>query len=237
MRRITEKVALVALICIATVFAATTVLYMANVIPQANWAENGVAGTLTIILAILFVALAVYLIWVNFSTGANLKRILLYCDSESATSANKKVVENIIDGCVKQVDGVKIRKTKITADDKQGFVLTLYVVIDSTDVQKNLDKLRCLLAGGFADALGLKFNSVNFVVERLSAKFTPDTARAEQMANKLAEQRQQADDFYTDPLDTCADHTTADTTEPDDTDGTDDKSDDVAPDDTADDAN
>ena len=203
MRKLTEKVALVALVCISLVFVVTTTLYMTNLIPQTPWAENGIGGALTIVLGVLFVALAVYLVYVNFSSGANLKRILLYCDSESATSANKKVVENIIEGCVKQVSGIKIRKTKITADEKQGFVLTLYVATDSVDVQKNLDKLRCLLISGFTDTLGLKFNSVNFVVERLAAKFSPDTARAQQMADKIAEQRQQANDFYNDPQGKC----------------------------------
>ena len=43
MKRIAEKVAIVAQICITLVFVLTTVLYMSNVIPQQeNWRENGV---------------------------------------------------------------------------------------------------------------------------------------------------------------------------------------------------
>ena len=121
MRKITEKVAIVALVCIALVFVVTTVLYMAGVIaPQENWAANGVSGPLVIVLAVLFAGLSAYLIYENFSTHANVKRVLLYCDSESATSADRRVVTNIVNGCAKQVEGIKVKKTRIAADDKQG---------------------------------------------------------------------------------------------------------------------
>lgn len=214
MRKITEKVAIVALVCIALVFVVTTVLYMAGVIAlQENWAANGVSGPLVIVLAVLFAGLSAYLIYENFSTHANVKRVLLYCDSESATSADRRVVTNIVNGCAKQVEGIKVKKTRIAADDKQGFVLTLNVVSESATVQKSLDTLRCMLDESFRNTLGLKFNAINFVVDKLAAKFTPDVKHAEEMAENLADQREVADEHYHDPLNKCdcPDETAADT--------------------------
>ncbi len=206
MRKITEKVATVALICIALVFVVTTVLYMSGAIaPQENWAANGISGPLVIVLAVLFAGLSAYLVYENFSTHANVKRVLLYCDSESATSADRRVVTNIVNGCAKQVEGIKVKKTRIAADDKQGFVLTLNVVSENATVQKSLDTLRCMLDESFNKTLGLKFNSINFVVDKLAAKFAPDVKHAKEMAETLADSREEADAHYQDPLDKCDD--------------------------------
>lgn len=200
MRKIAEKIAFVAFVCISVFFAVLATMYVTVGMPDEGWNNGGINIALIIVADIVLAGLAAYLLYEKFSSHVALKRLLLYCDSESTTSANKKVVSNVVNGCAKHVDGVKVRKTKITADDKQGFVLTLHIVAYGVAVQKNLDKLRCLLTTAFEETLGVRFNGINFVVDKLSSRYSPDLPTADKQAEMLADGRRQADDFYDDPL-------------------------------------
>ena len=71
MKKIAEKVAVVAQICITLVFVITTLLYMFNIIPENSaLANNGVLGVLVGILAIVYLGLSAYIIYVNFAASA-----------------------------------------------------------------------------------------------------------------------------------------------------------------------
>lgn len=200
MRKIAEKIAFVAFVCLSVFFAVLATMYVTVGLPGDEWNNGGINIALIIVADVVLAGLAAYLLYEKFSSHMALKRLLLYCDSESTTSANKKVVASVVNGCAKHVDGVKVRKTKITADDKQGFVLTLHVAACGVAVQKNLDKLRCMLMAAFEETLGVRFNGINFVVDKLSSRYSPDLPTADEQAETLADGRRQADDFYDDPL-------------------------------------
>ena len=200
MRKIAEKIAFVAFVCLSVFFAVLATMYVTVGLPGDGWNNGGINIALIIVADVVLAGLAAYLLYEKFSSHMALKRLLLYCDSESTTSANKKVVASVVNGCTKHVDGVKVRKTKITADDKQGFVLTLHVAACGVAVQKNLDKLRCMLTAAFEETLGVRFNGINFVVDKLSSRYSPDLPTADEQAETLADGRRQADDFYDDPL-------------------------------------
>lgn len=201
MKKLTEKVALVALICITLVFVLTTMLYMSNIIPQADtWLDNGVMTVLMFVMALLYVGVSGYLLYVNFSESQNIKRILLFCDSESATHANAKVVSNIVKSCANQVDGIAVKRVKVRADDKKGFVLTVTVNVDTDQTAVAINNLRCLLMDGFKSALGLTFDSINFVIVKLKNHYVPNVKTAQQKAQTLTEQQEQVDEIYQDPL-------------------------------------
>ena len=199
MRKIAEKIAFVAFACISAFFAVLATMYITVYIPAEGWNNGGINIALIIVADIVSAGLAAYLLYEKFGSHSALKRMLLYCDSESTTSTNQKVIANVVNGCAKHVDGVKVRKIKITADDKQGFVLTLHIACDVA-VQKNLDKLRCLLTTAFDETLGVRFNGINFVVDKLSSRYSPDLPTADKQAETIADGRKQADDFYDDPL-------------------------------------
>ena len=205
MRRIAEKVSIIAQICITLVFVITTFLYIANVIPEsAALSNNGVLATLIVILAIVYVLLSAYLIYVNFSEQENLRQILLYCDSESATRANVKVIRDIVRGCARKVDGVRVRKAKMRMDEKQGFGITLKINVSTNNVSQSIDKLRCLIADAFKNTLGLTFNSINFDIRKLKSSYKPDEEKAEKMAKTLTQQRELSADIYEQPYqDNC----------------------------------
>ena len=202
MRKLAEKVAIVAQICITMVFAITTLLDLSTVMPEGETIyDNGVLKTLIIVLFTVYLGLSAYILYVNFSEKENVKRVLLFCDSESATTTNTKVVRNIVNPCAKQAQGVTVKKTKIRADDKKGFTLTLKVNVNADNVAQTIDTLRCLLADSFANTLGLNFNSINFEVNKLQTRYVPSLPQAEEKAEQLGDQREVTAEIYNEPLD------------------------------------
>ena len=174
MKKIVEKVVLIALICVTFVFALTTILYVTNVIPQQEVSDNSVAVILLSVLAVVYLGLSAWLVYLNFSEKINVKRILLFYDAESATRASGKVVDNIVSGCAKEVSNIKVRKTKVRVDEKLGLIATVYVELAAKDVTVAIPKLRTLLEESFRNTLGLKFNAINFEIDKLTDKFVPN---------------------------------------------------------------
>ena len=200
MRKITEKIAIVTQVCITLIFVVTTLLYITGVVPyNEGIIDNGVFVTLLIILAITYGLLSAYIIYVNFSESEYLRQILLFCDSESATHANVKVIRNIVRSCAKKVHGIRVRKIKMRMDEKQGFAITVKINVNTHNVSQSVDKLRCLLADAFKNTLGLTFNSINFVIRRLKSSYKPDVEKAEKMAKTLTQQRELSADIYEQP--------------------------------------
>lgn len=206
MRKVTEKIAIVAQICITLIFVVTTLLYITGVIPyNEGLIDNGVFVTLLIILAITYGLLSAYIIYVNFSEYEALRQVLLFCDSESSTRASVKVVRHIVRSCDKRVEHIRVRKVKMRLDEKQGFVITLKVNVSGNEFSQAIDKLRCLIADSFKNTLNLTFNSINFEVRRLKSHYTPNVERAEKLAKTLSEQRELSADVYEQPFqDNCA---------------------------------
>ena len=200
MRKITEKIAIVSQICITLIFVITTILYIAGMIPYNEGVrDNGVFITLLVILAVVYGLLSAYLIYINFSESEYLRQILLFCDSESATHANVKVIRNIVRSCAKKVDGIRVRKVKMRMDEKQGFGITVKIDANTHNVSQSVDKLRCLIADAFKNTLELTFNSINFVIRKLKSSYKPDVEKAEKMAKTLTEQREISADIYASP--------------------------------------
>lgn len=201
MKKIGEKIILIVQICITLIFILTAALYMMNVIPQQeNWQENGVMTIVMIVLGIVYVGLSVYMIYCNFSAGENLKSILLYCDSESATRTNLKVLKTIVKGCDKQVDGISVKKIRVKADEKGGMIAIVYVRTDAKQVAESVNKLRCLLADSFKNTLGLTFNTINFEVIKLNGSYQPDVHQAEELTENLTTNQAETDENYREPL-------------------------------------
>ncbi len=202
MRKLAEKVVIVAQICITLVFAIITLLNMTAVFPENEIAvNNGVLTSLIIVLFLLYLGLSVYLIYVNFSERENVKQVLLFCDSESATRTTAKVVKNIVNSCAKQTTGITVRKTKIRSDEKKGFAITLRVNVNADNVAETIDTFRCLLADSFKNTLGLSFNTINFEINKLQTRYVPNVPTAEEKAEKLGDQREVTAEIYDNPLD------------------------------------
>lgn len=212
MLKIAQKVAVVAQICISLVFVVTTLLYLFNAIPEnSTLYDNGLSGPLVAILALVYLGLSAFLIYVNFSQCESLRQVLLHCDSESATHANAKVVKNIVKSCSKKVSGLRVKKIKMRLDEKNGLVVTLKVDVTTHNVSESIDVLRCLIADAFKNTLGLTFNSINFVIRKLKSRYKPDVDKAEKLAKTLTQQRELSADIYEQPFeDNCEECAKAD---------------------------
>ncbi len=207
MRKLAEKVALIAQICITLVFAVTTLLNLNNVIyDEGNTAantiiqNNGVLTSLILVLFIAYLGLSAYMIYVNFSERENLKRVLLFCDSESATHTTTKVVNKIINNCAKQAEGITVKKTRIRADEKQGLAINLKINVNCDNVSQAVDTFRCILTDAFKNTLGLTFNAINFEVTKLNTRYVASVNKAEEQAEKLGDKREVTDKIYNEPL-------------------------------------
>ncbi len=206
MKKLAEKVALVALVCITFVFVLLAVLYATNVIPQKEISENSVAIVVLCVLSVLYAGLSAYLLIVNFSEAINVKRILLFYDADTTTRASQKVVNNIVRGCGKEFPQLKIKRTVFRVDDKMGLIANIYLEsLVAEDIAIYIPKLKCLLERSFAEAIGLKLNAVNFEVVKLSKKYAPaDTLveQAKQTPGYVSDDQQTTDDDTTDPAPT-----------------------------------
>ena len=58
--------------------------------------DNGVLTSLIWVLFFAYLGLSAYMLYVNFSERENLKRVLLFCDAESATHTTTKVVHRYL---------------------------------------------------------------------------------------------------------------------------------------------
>ena len=206
MRRISEKVVTVAYICITLLFVVLTALYITNIVPIEEYIENQVVMILLGVLAVLYVIFSIYLLHVNFSEKVNVKRILLYYDSESETRASTKVVDNIVSGCAKQVKELKVQKVKIRMDDKLGLIATIYVKASADNMSDAISRLRALLAENFKATLGITFNAINFEISKLTKKFVPESAKNAkkkgkgQVAEEVTEEVESAEDELVTPV-------------------------------------
>ncbi len=199
MRKIAEKVALIAQICIAVIFVITALLYVLGVIPQGSLQDNAVVLIVMIVLAVLFLGTSAYLVYMNFSELQNLKRILLYADSKCATTTNVKVVNKIARSCADKIEGVHVKKTKIRADEKKGYVATFVVEVSAPSVTPALEQLRCLIEDSFKETLGLTFNTITFEVAKLKSQPVTDVEKAKQKAQAITQNADEVQDIYENP--------------------------------------
>lgn len=176
MKKIAEKVVLVAQICITLVFVLTTILHMTGVLAYTNasgTADNSVTLILMIVLAVVYVALSAYMLYVNFAERESLKRILLFADCDSSTRTNIKVLNNVVRGCENQVDGITVRKLRVRTDEKGGLVAIFNVKVSAENIAKSVNDLRELLVESFRETFGLTFNAINFEIDKLNGKYQP----------------------------------------------------------------
>lgn len=199
MRKIGEKVALVAQICVAVIFVIIALLYALGIVPQTTLEGNTVVFVVMLVLALVFVGTSVFLVYMNFSELQNLKRILLHADSKSATTTSITVVNKIARSCADKIEGVHVKKTRIRADEKKGYVATFVVEVSAQSVTPALEQLRCLIEDSFKETLGLVFNTITFEVAKLKSQPVTDVNKAKKRAQALTDGADQVQDIYDNP--------------------------------------
>ncbi len=204
MKKIADKVVLLAHMAISAIFVLVTILMFVNVIPL-NFDNglliiDGFVLAMVLILAGIYVALTVYLLYSIFAQRNVIKQVLLYADEYNETNATSTVIRKIANSSAKLVSGVKVKKLRITAGDKGKLHMRLTVAVDSDDVSYTIDTLRCLLVDHYATVLSLTFDSIDFSITRIHSSRTPDIAKAKTQAEALRSGRVVAQELAEQPI-------------------------------------
>ncbi len=189
MRRIADKVVLVAHISISAIFVLVTILMFVNIIPltfdNGLLVIDGFVMALVMILAGIYLALTGYLLYSAFAQRNVIKQVLLYADEYNETNATSTVIRKIANSSAKLVSGVKVKKLRITAGEKGKLHMRLTVAVQSDDVAYTIDTLRCLLVEHYASVLSLTFDSIDFNITHIKSNNKPDIDKAQNQAEVL----------------------------------------------------
>ncbi len=200
MRQTLEKIALVAQISVGVIFVLFVIFIPFGVLDMEIF-DNSLVRIFLAILSVLFVALSIYLLVSFFSGNGALRKLLLFSDSESKTMTTAKVIKSLVVREGKKVEGIYVKKIKILQDDKYGFKLRVTVGITGNDVEESVDTLRCMIADSFYNGLGVRFNSIDFVVKHLRPKYMADLEESKKQARILKEKRDCSKQYIHEPLD------------------------------------
>ncbi len=189
MRKIADKVVLVAHISISAIFVLVTVLMFTNVISLTIEAGliviDGFVMAMVMTLVGIYLALTAYLLYSTFAQRNVIRQVLLYADEYNETNANSTVIRRIANDSAKLVKGVKVKKLRITAGEKGKMHMKLTVNVNSNDVAYTLDTLRCLLVDHYYKVLTLKFDSIDFAIAKVTSDNMSDLDKATMQADAL----------------------------------------------------
>lgn len=204
MKNSLEKIAVVSLICIGALYIMFVTLIPFGVLDLAVFTNNVVKIMLGI-MAVLFVGLSVYVLITTFSDGSRLKKLVLFSDSQSATRTTAKVVKGLVVACAHSIEGARCKKVHIRADEKYGFKLQIRLTINKNDAEETVDSLRCLIADTFYRALGVRFNSIDFMIDSIRPKYRADKELASKQAELIKAQRNCSSNYVHEAMDTVYD--------------------------------
>ncbi len=205
MRRLADKVALVAHIGISAIFVLVTVMVFFNIIPL-EIAETGLIVTSSFVMAIVmilagvYVALTVYLLYVAFAQRNVVREVLLYSDATNNTNATSTVIRRIAVDNAKVVSGVSVKKLRITSEANGKLHMRITVHIKGNEVAKTIDTLRCLLVDSYATVLALKFDSIDFDIAKIEGSSVADLDKAKAQADVLSAGRAVTQEIFQEPI-------------------------------------
>ena len=194
MKKTIEKVALVAQTVIALIVAIICLLMALGNIPtiSTDSSSGKVVLVLVCIFSGLYLAFAIYNLYVAFSDRNVLRYVMLTADNNKSTSASGKVLKKIAVSNSTLVEGIKVRRLQVRPDEKMGFKMRVDLDVDSNEVNMALEKYRCLLIDSYINILGLKFSSIDFRIRKVTTTYTPDVAKAEQQAKTITNNNKQS---------------------------------------------
>lgn len=204
MRKIADRIILIAHISISTIFVFVGLLIFINIIPL-NIVEGALVVdsfvlALIIVLVALYVVFSGYLIYSTFVQRNYIKQILLYRDADSSTKATIAVIKKIAKDNSRLVEGLTVKKLQISANDMQKLKLEMVVDVVNDDVAGTVDTMRCLLIDSYMSILGLSFETIDFKIRKVVSKYEPDVNKATNQAKVLGAGRKLTHDIYQQPV-------------------------------------
>lgn len=175
MKRAFEKTICVVGIVLAVLFIAVVLLTSFNVINSEEF-NNGILKAIFLVLAVLYGISAMFSAYFVFSTGDELKEVLVYNRQDSTTRVTKGVIKKLAKQSLKNEQGVKVKAVKVVLTDR-GLNLRITIKTDSVDIPETTAYLKNILVDVFGKILLIKFKNIDFKL--VGVKTSYEAPRAE----------------------------------------------------------
>ena len=175
MKRAFEKTICVVGIVLAVLFIAVVLLTCFKVVDPEEF-NNGILKAVFMILAVLYGISAVFSAYFVFSTGDELKEVLVYNRQDSTTRVTKGVIRKLAKQSLKNEQGVKVKGVKVILTDR-GLNLKITIKTDSVDIPETTAYLKNILIDVFGKVLLIRFKNIDFKL--VGVKTSYEAPRAE----------------------------------------------------------
>lgn len=175
MKRAFEKTICVVGIVLAVLFIAVVLLTCFKVVDPEEF-NNGILKAVFIVLAVLYGISAVFSAYFVFSTGDELKEVLVYNRQDSTTRVTKGVIRKLAKQSLKNEQGVKVKGVKVILTDR-GLNLKITIKTDSVDIPETTAYLKNILIDVFGKVLLIRFKNIDFKL--VGVKTSYEAPRAE----------------------------------------------------------
>jgi len=175
MKRAFEKTICVVGIVLAVLFIAVVLLTCFGVV-NADEFNNGILKAVFMVLAVLYGISAVFSAYFVFSTGDELKEVLVYNRQDSTTRVTKGVIRKLAKQSLKNEQGVKVKGVKVILTDR-GLNLKITIKTDSVDIPETTAYLKNILIDVFGKVLLIRFKNIDFKL--VGVKTSYEAPRAE----------------------------------------------------------
>lgn len=179
MKKVFEKIVTIALAFIALLFVIMMLVIMFNPDYAVNM-NNTFVHVLLILFACIFGVLTAFNIASAFSDAERVNNILLFKMKGSATKASVSVVKKTARAATKQVEGAKLRRAVLFADENNDIRMKITLKIRHDNVESVVNRVRATVIATFDEVLGFRFKEIDFVVVNLKNNFKPDSAKIDE---------------------------------------------------------
>lgn len=196
MKKTVDKIALVAVIILGFI-----AIVLAIIFPML--ATGWVLGTNDILfmtIAVLYVGVSIYLLWSVFSSDGNVRTLTLFSDKESTTKTSLRVIKSLVVSDSKRVKGAAVKRVRVSQRDN-GIKLSITLTVVGAEVEETVDTMRCLVADTFIKVLGVRFDYIDFKIEKVRPNYVADEATARKRAQILKNERKCSDKYHDEAMD------------------------------------
>ena len=186
MKKLFEKIVSIATAIIGTLFMILLLVVMFQGIDMAQL-DNQLVHALMITLAIVFAVLLGLSIYAAFMDTDKLSSIILFKDKESATKASMSVVKATAKKAAKQVEGAKLTKVRLIADENGNVRLKVDLKVTTENVDETVMRVRAQVEDSFEKIYGVHFHYIDINLVKVKNDFKSNQKDIDDKVAKLKE--------------------------------------------------
>lgn len=189
MKKLFEKIVSIATAIIGTLFMILLLVVMFQGM-DIRQMDNQLVHALMITLAIVFTVLLGLSIYAAFLDTDKLSSIILFKDKESATKASMSVVKSTAKKAAKAVEGAKLTKVRLIADENGNVRLKVDLKVTTENVDDTVINVRAQVEDAFEKIYGVKFHYIDINLVKVKNNFKSDQkdidAKVAQLKDKIS---------------------------------------------------